>query len=84
MYFHELTCNYRIESPHAVSDRVNCSATNKSAFGPSWKLERRVVMSQKCITTGKNLKTCSSVPTVEHLTPAEIATQIYDHWLEEA
>ncbi|EAS76899.1 hypothetical protein V12G01_16672 [Vibrio alginolyticus 12G01] len=42
-----------------------------SAFGPSWKLERRVVMSQECITTGKNLKTCNSVPTVELITVSE-------------
>ncbi len=42
-----------------------------STFGPSWKLEIRVVMNQKCITTGANNKTCTSVPTIEMVTVSE-------------
>lgn len=42
-----------------------------STFGPSWKLERRVVMSQKCINAGANNKTCTSVQTIEMVTVSE-------------
>ncbi|CBE67454.1 MAG: DUF1353 domain-containing protein [Candidatus Methylomirabilis oxygeniifera] len=36
-----------------------------SAFGPSWKLERRVVMRQTCANPPDLPATCSSVPTSE-------------------
>jgi hypothetical protein len=42
-----------------------------STFGPSWKIERRVVMNQKCKTTGTNDKTCTFVPTIEMVTVSE-------------
>lgn len=42
-----------------------------STFGPSWKLEKRVVMNQNCITTGSNNKICTSVPTIEMVMVSE-------------
>ena len=36
-----------------------------STFGPSWKLERRIVMLQNCVSLPGQPPTCSSVPTSE-------------------
>ncbi|WP_339073899.1 DUF1353 domain-containing protein [Teredinibacter turnerae] len=42
-----------------------------STFGPSWKLEKRVVMKQSCVATSDNFKTCTSIPTIEMVTVSE-------------
>jgi hypothetical protein len=42
-----------------------------STFGPSWKLEKRVVMKQSCVTTAENFRTCTNVPTLEIVTVSE-------------
>ncbi|KJY70277.1 hypothetical protein TW78_17160 [Vibrio coralliilyticus] len=42
-----------------------------STFGPSWKLEKRVVMKQKCSVKDSNVNTCSSVPSVQTITVIE-------------
>ncbi|MBB5186630.1 hypothetical protein HNQ57_000891 [Zhongshania antarctica] len=42
-----------------------------STFGPSWKLEKRVVMNQNCIATGSNDKICTNVPTIQMVTVSE-------------
>jgi len=34
-------------------------------FGPSWKLDKRVVLRQSCMTVPGQVATCSSVPTIE-------------------
>ncbi|PUB79758.1 MAG: hypothetical protein DBO99_02810 [gamma proteobacterium symbiont of Ctena orbiculata] len=42
-----------------------------STFGPSWKLEKRVVMSQKCINIDVNTKKCKTTPTIKMITVSE-------------
>ncbi|MFB1053056.1 DUF1353 domain-containing protein [Vibrio diabolicus] len=42
-----------------------------STFGPSWKLEKRVIMKQECSEKGNNINTCSVVPSVEFVTVIE-------------
>ena len=42
-----------------------------STFGPSWKLENRVVMNQTCISSGVNDNVCTNTPTIEMVTVSE-------------
>lgn len=42
-----------------------------ATFGPSWKLEKRVVMEQICTQTEDNITNCSSVATIRTVTVRE-------------
>jgi hypothetical protein len=49
-----------------------------STFGPSWKLEKRVVLSQKCTIIDEITKTCTTTPVVKLITVSEPEVDLSD------
>jgi hypothetical protein len=49
-----------------------------STFGPSWKIEKRVVLNQECKPSGEDNKTCTLIPTIEMVTVIEPPIDLTD------